>query len=96
MIDEGPPLALSVDEAGDHSGPSIDVLFESAAEVYRERLLGVILTGANEDGAAGLAAVHDAGGTTVIQEPQSAQATRMVLSALQLGARRICCCPSER
>jgi two-component system chemotaxis response regulator CheB len=88
LIDEGPQsrgpqLALSVDELVHHSRPSIDVLFESAAEIYRERLLGVILTGANEDGAAGLAAVHDAGGITVIQEPQSAQASVMVLSALQ-------------
>ena len=76
-------MALSVDELVHHSRPSIDVLFESAAEIYRERLLGVILTGANEDGAAGLAAVHDAGGITVIQEPQSAQASVMVLSALR-------------
>jgi two-component system chemotaxis response regulator CheB len=83
LIDEGPQLALSVDEPVHHSRPSIDVLFESAAEIYRERLLGVILTGANEDGAAGLAAVHDAGGITVIQEPQSAQASLMVLSALR-------------
>jgi two-component system, chemotaxis family, protein-glutamate methylesterase/glutaminase len=83
LIDEGPQLALSVDELVHHSRPSIDVLFESAAEIYRERLLGVILTGANEDGAAGLAAVHDAGGITVIQEPQSAQASPMVLSALR-------------
>jgi two-component system, chemotaxis family, protein-glutamate methylesterase/glutaminase len=83
LIDEGPQLALSVDELVHHSRPSIDVLFESAAEIYRERLLGVILTGANEDGAAGLAAVHDAGGITVIQEPQSALASLMVLSALR-------------
>ncbi len=63
LIDEGPQLALSADELVHHSRPSIDVLFESAAEIYRERLLGVILTGGNEDGAAGLAAVHDAGGS---------------------------------
>ena len=83
LIDRGPQLALSADEPVHHSRPSIDVLFESAAEVYRDRLLGVILTGANEDGAAGLAAVHDAGGVTVIQEPRSAQSSHMVLSALQ-------------
>jgi two-component system chemotaxis response regulator CheB len=83
LIDRGPQLALSADELVHHSRPSIDVLFESAAEVYRERLLGVILTGANEDGAAGLAAVHDAGGVTVIQEPRTAQSSLMVLSALQ-------------
>jgi two-component system, chemotaxis family, protein-glutamate methylesterase/glutaminase len=83
LIDEGPQLALSVDDLVNHSRPSIDVLFESAADIYRDRLLGIILTGANEDGAAGLAAVHDAGGITVIQEPQSARASFMVLSALQ-------------
>ncbi len=55
-------LALSVDELVNFSRPSIDVLFESAADVYGPRLLGIILTGANHDGAAGLAAVHEAGG----------------------------------
>jgi two-component system, chemotaxis family, protein-glutamate methylesterase/glutaminase len=86
LIDEGPQLALSVDDLVNHSRPSIDVLFESAADIYRDRLLGVILTGANEDGAAGLEAVHDAGGVTVIQEPQTAQSSLMVLSALQRHA----------
>lgn len=84
LVDDGPRLALSADDLVHHSRPSIDVLFESAALVYGERLLGVILTGANEDGAEGLAAVHDAGGITVVQEPQSAQASTMVLSAMQL------------
>jgi two-component system chemotaxis response regulator CheB len=83
LVDNGPQLALSADDLVHHSRPSIDVLFESAAEVYGERLLGVILTGANEDGAAGLAAVHDAGGITVVQEPEEAQASTMVLSAIQ-------------
>ena len=62
LVDDGPQLALSADELVHFSRPSIDVLFESAADVYGERLLGIILTGANEDGAAGLAAVHRAGG----------------------------------
>jgi two-component system chemotaxis response regulator CheB len=84
LVDAGPALSLSADDLVHHSRPSIDVLFESAAAVYRRRLLGVILTGANEDGAEGLAAVHDAGGTTVVQEPQTAQASAMVLSAMQL------------
>ena len=83
LIDQGPQLALSADDLVHHSRPSIDVLFESAAEIYRERLLGVILTGASEDGARGLAAVHDAGGITVIQEPQTAQSSLMVTSALR-------------
>jgi two-component system chemotaxis response regulator CheB len=86
LVDEGPQLALSADDLVHHSRPSIDVLFESAADVYREHLLGVLLTGANEDGAQGLAAVHDAGGVTVVQEPETAQASTMVLSAMQLRA----------
>jgi two-component system chemotaxis response regulator CheB len=86
LVDQGPQLALSADDLVHHSRPSIDVLFESAAELYRERLLGVLLTGANEDGAEGLAAVHDAGGITVVQEPETAQVSTMVLSAMQLRA----------
>jgi two-component system chemotaxis response regulator CheB len=83
FVDAGPQLALSADDLVNHSRPSIDVLFDSAADVYREHLLGIILTGANEDGAAGLAAVHDAGGLTVVQEPGTAQSSTMILSALE-------------
>ena len=86
LVDNGPQLALSADDLVHHSRPSIDVLFESAADVYREHLLGVLLTGANADGAEGLAAVHDAGGITVVQEPETAQASTMVLSAMHLRA----------
>ncbi|MGD0504485.1 MAG: chemotaxis protein CheB [Steroidobacteraceae bacterium] len=86
LVDEGPQLALSADDLVHHSRPSIDVLFESAADVYRNRLLGVLLTGANEDGAEGLAAVHDAGGITVVQEPETAEVSTMVLCAMQLKA----------
>ena len=83
LVDTGPQLALSADDLVHHSRPSIDVLFDSAARVYREHLLGIILSGANEDGAEGLAAVHDAGGLTVVQEPQTAQSSAMILSALE-------------
>jgi two-component system, chemotaxis family, protein-glutamate methylesterase/glutaminase len=83
LVDTGPQLALSADDLVHHSRPSIDVLFDSAAQVYRQHLLGIILSGANEDGAEGLAAVHDAGGVTVVQEPQTAQSSAMILSALE-------------
>jgi two-component system chemotaxis response regulator CheB len=83
LVDAGPQLALSADDLVNHSRPSIDVLFDSAAQVYREHLLGIILSGANEDGAEGLAAVHEAGGLTVVQEPQTAQSSAMILSALE-------------
>jgi len=82
LVDAGPQLALSADDLVNHSRPSIDVLFDSAAQVYREHLLGIILSGANEDGAEGLAVVHDAGGLTVVQEPQTAHSSVMILSAL--------------
>lgn len=85
LIDAGPAFALSADDLVNHSRPSIDVLFDSAAQVYREHLLGIILSGANEDGAEGLATVHEAGGLTVVQEPQTAQSSAMVLSALERG-----------
>jgi two-component system chemotaxis response regulator CheB len=82
LLDDGPQLALSVDDLVHHSRPSIDVLFESAADVYRDGLLGIILTGANEDGTDGLLAVHNAGGITAVQEPGTAQSPQMVVSAL--------------
>jgi len=83
LIDAGPQIALSTDDVVNFSRPSIDVLFESAADFYGDRLLGVILTGANEDGAEGLAAVHRAGGVTVVQQPEGAMAPLMLISALQ-------------
>src|SRR5580692_7620642 len=69
LLDEGPSMALSVDEPVHFSRPSIDVLFESASDLYRRQLLGIILTGASQDGAGGLAAVRQAGGVTVVQQP---------------------------
>jgi two-component system, chemotaxis family, protein-glutamate methylesterase/glutaminase len=82
LLDKGPQLSLSADAPVHFSRPSIDVLFESAADRYRDRLLGIILTGANEDGSHGLAAVHRAGGLTVVQDPRSAQSPFMTESAL--------------
>jgi two-component system, chemotaxis family, protein-glutamate methylesterase/glutaminase len=83
LLDPGPQLALSADDLVHHSRPSIDVLFESAAHVYGNRLLGVILTGANEDGADGMAAIQDGGGITVAQQPDTARAPQMILSTLK-------------
>jgi two-component system chemotaxis response regulator CheB len=85
LLDEGPRLALSVDEPVHFSRPSIDVLFESAADLYREHLLGIILTGANQDGADGLAAVREAGGITVVQQPDGTYESHMPAAALKLG-----------
>jgi two-component system chemotaxis response regulator CheB len=83
LVDAGRQMALSADDPVRFSRPSIDVLFESAADLYGDRLLGIVLTGANDDGAAGLEAVHLAGGLTVVQRPDEAVASLMVESALQ-------------
>jgi two-component system chemotaxis response regulator CheB len=85
LLDRGPACALSSDEPVHFSRPSIDVLFESAADIYGERLLGLILTGANQDGAEGLAAVGRAGGRTVVQEPGCAAVPFLPEAALQQG-----------
>jgi two-component system chemotaxis response regulator CheB len=83
LIDAGPTLALSVDDPVNHSRPSIDVLFESAADIYGTRLLGILLSGASEDGAIGLATISRAGGLTVVQDPATAQVALMPEAALK-------------
>jgi two-component system, chemotaxis family, protein-glutamate methylesterase/glutaminase len=82
LIDVGPRIALSVDAPVHYSRPSIDVLFESAIDQYGSLLLAILLTGANEDGAAGIRAVCDGGGITIIQDPASAQVPAMPTAAL--------------
>lgn len=83
-------FALSMDQAVHYSRPSIDVALESAALAYRSAMLGIILTGASADGAAGLAAVRQQGGLAWVQDPLQAQAATMPTAALALaGADRI-------
>jgi two-component system, chemotaxis family, protein-glutamate methylesterase/glutaminase len=72
LLVEGDSFALSVDERVQFARPSIDVLFETAADAYRERVIGVILTGANEDGAQGLRRIKEVGGVAIIQDPAEA------------------------
>jgi two-component system chemotaxis response regulator CheB len=84
LVESGGTFALSLDELVHYSRPSIDVLFESAAEAYGDRVLGIILSGANCDGAEGLRAVAEAGGVTVVQQPSSADVPTMPESALKV------------
>ncbi|WP_439851328.1 chemotaxis protein CheB [Pseudomonas syringae] len=77
-------LSLSQEERVFYSRPSIDILFDSAADAYGSRLAGVLLTGANNDGARGLLQVRKYGGFTVIQDPLQAQASTMPEAALAL------------
>ncbi len=67
------------------SRPSIDVLFESAAESYRQRVVAVVLSGANADGAAGLRSVVSRGGVGIVQEPSTAERQEMPLAAIATG-----------
>jgi len=89
LVEQDKRLSLSDDEPVLFSRPSIDVLFESAADAYGGGLIGVVLTGANSDGANGLKAVVDAGGVAVVQNPGSAYAAAMPEAA-------IAACPNAR
>lgn len=83
LVESDGTLALSSDEPELFSRPAINVLFESAADVYGGGLVGIILTGASEDGAHGLRAVGEAGGVAVVQNPEGAMAKEMPSSALK-------------
>jgi two-component system chemotaxis response regulator CheB len=78
-------LSLSVDLPVNYSRPSIDILFETAAEVYRHRLVAVILTGANKDGSKGLAKVRKFGGLAIVQDPKTATAAKMPETAIKVA-----------
>lgn len=82
LIEEG-AIRLSLEGPVNYSRPSIDLLFETAAEEYGESLVAVVLTGANNDGAAGAAAVKANGGTVVVQEPETAEAPEMPRAAIR-------------
>ncbi len=82
LVEPGGFLALSCDAPVMFSRPSIDVLFESAAEAFGPGLVGIVLTGANADGARGLKAIVDAGGRAIVQTPASAFAPAMPEAAL--------------
>jgi len=82
LVEADHTLALSMDAPVAFSRPSIDVLFESAAVAYGERVLGIVLSGANNDGAAGLAAIRAAGGRAWVQQPADALAATMPQAAI--------------
>lgn len=82
LVEADRSFSLSCDAPEHFSRPSIDVMMESAADVFGAGLAAVLLTGANEDGAAGMARVAAAGGLTVVQDPDEAQVPDMPLAAL--------------
>jgi len=82
MIERNKTFSLSIDERVNYSRPSIDVLFESAAEVYKNKLIGVILTGSNNDGTKGIKRINEYGGLTIAQDPVTAESSYMPASAI--------------
>lgn len=90
LVEADGSLALSSDEPVNHSRPAIDVLLESAADAFGPALVGGVLTGANHDGAQGLRAVCDAGGTAIVQDPASAQVPTMPATALAACPEALC------
>jgi two-component system chemotaxis response regulator CheB len=83
LIERRRCFSLSVDDPVHFSRPAIDVLFESAADAYGPSLAGLLLTGANEDGARGLARIAEGGGTTLVQAPETAFARAMPEAAIK-------------
>jgi two-component system chemotaxis response regulator CheB len=86
LIEKDRTFSLSVDPRVKYSRPSIDVLFESAADVFSSLLIGIVLTGANDDGTLGLMAIKERGGLTIAQEPSTAEADYMPRAAITGGA----------
>lgn len=82
LVEPGASISLSADEPVLFSRPSIDVLFESAADCFGAGLLGIVLTGANEDGARGAAQIEACGGSVLVEDPATAYAAAMPAAAL--------------
>ena len=85
LLVDGDHFALSTEAPVRNSRPSVDVLFESVAEAYGPRVIGVVLTGANDDGADGLVEVVRRGGHAIVQDPDTAERPAMPLAALATG-----------
>jgi len=89
LIESDYTFSLTTDQKHNYSRPSIDILFESAAWAYSNSLIGVVLTGANSDGAAGLKMIKEFGGMTIIQNPCSALSPAMPRAALKIAKPEI-------
>ncbi|MET3980556.1 two-component system chemotaxis response regulator CheB [Mucilaginibacter sp. UYP25] len=86
LVEYGGFFSLDVSEAVWYSKPSIDVTFESVAEVYKERVTAVLFSGANQDGAEGLLKLRQNGALTIAQNPQEAEMAEMPQSAIDINA----------
>lgn len=83
LIEKNKTFSLSIDGRVNYARPSIDVLFESAAEAYTSKLIGVVLTGSNNDGTKGIKQIKELGGMAIIQDPATAESAFMPESAME-------------
>jgi len=83
LVEPDKTFSLSTEARVNYSRPSIDVLFESAADTYMDRLVGIILTGANSDGTNGAARIKELGGLIIAQDPETAEADAMPMSVVK-------------
>ena len=83
-VESANQISLSTEEPVNHSRPSIDLTFMSAAQVYRNKLVGIILSGANRDGALGMKKIAELGGTTIVQDPQECEVQTMTAGTLNV------------
>lgn len=83
LIEKNKTFSLSIDGRVNYARPSIDVLFESAAEAYTDKLIGVVLTGSNNDGTNGIKLIKELGGMAIIQDPATAESAFMPASAME-------------
>ncbi|MDW8203911.1 MAG: chemotaxis protein CheB [Cytophagales bacterium] len=81
-LELGNSIALSTEEMENNSRPAIDYTFDTAAYVYRDRLVGILLSGANRDGAYGMMRIKQKGGLTIVQDPQESTINAMPNAAL--------------
>lgn len=82
LIEKNKTFSLTIDERVSFARPSIDVLFESAAQAYKNKLIGIVLTGSNSDGTNGLKRIQECGGLTIVQDPKTAESSYMPASAI--------------
>lgn len=86
LVESDMSFSLSIDGTVKHSRPSIDVLFESAALVYKEKLIGIVLTGSNDDGSNGVKTIQKYQGLTIAQNPGEAQHPAMPVASIRTGS----------
>ncbi len=84
LLERDKTFSLSIDEKVNYSRPSINVLFESAVDVYSSGLVGILLTGANEDGAMGLKMIKENSGLAIVQDPDTAEYPFMPRAAIDM------------